>query len=244
MSKETSYHSPLTAEQEKAADQLKTLRYWLATEDIYTSTYVREWLERTPVEEAADVLARIAENAQPEPHSLWYMFSRGFTMMFTTSEIISDKSPAGRKAGIRAALLLADMDDPRCLPPLARAFETTAFWEGKYQEAIEETLLRFLSEAVERPDIVQFDGDATSMALQFLSLRLLAVQIWQSGRGRKELSTRRANLLIATIQCQNVFNEALDGKLIGSIIEAKAATPNRDRVKQAAIALLENPPPY
>jgi hypothetical protein len=236
MNEETPYDSPPSAGQQRAADQLKTLRYWLATEDIYTSTYVREWLERTPLEEAAGILAGIAEYAQPEPHSFWYMFSRGFTMMFTTSEIISDRSPAGRKAGIRAALLLADMDDPNCLPPLARAFETQAFWEGKYQEAIEEALIRFLSDADGRPDIAPFAADINNLALR----------IWQSGGGRKELSPRRANLLIAALHClKGIAGESeivLLSLLLRLIAATRTSTPNRARVQEAAIALLESAP--
>src|SRR5581483_9917628 len=96
--------APNAKEQEKLPDKLQLLLYWLANEDIYTSPYVRNWLKRTPRDEAADILARIADYAQPESRSIVNMLVLGLVMMFTTSQVVLPKSPAGRKAGIRAAL--------------------------------------------------------------------------------------------------------------------------------------------
>ncbi len=47
----------------------ETLRYWLAQEDWYPSRYTQNFLVNNSVEVANETLARIASDAQPEPHS-------------------------------------------------------------------------------------------------------------------------------------------------------------------------------
>jgi hypothetical protein len=212
---------------ERRAEELSTLKYWLANEDVYTSNYVRKWLERTPSKEAADTLDTIAQYAGPEPHSLWWMLFHGLTAMLTTAEIISEKSPAGRKAGIRAATLLAGLHDPRALPLLIRAFETHWFWEGKYQVAIESALLRFFSEAPADLDLTPYREH----------LQKLADRIWQIGRGRTELTSRKADLLIALLHRLAPMNGEAVTALLQTIVTSEARTPQRNRVKLAAIAL-------
>lgn len=217
---------------QKRADELSTLQYWLANEDVYTSAYVRKWLERTPPDEAADTLASIARYARPEPHSLLWMLFHGLTATLTTAEIISENSPAGRKAGIRAAILLASLNDSRALPPLARVFETHWFWESKYQAAIEGALLRLLTEVPGDTDLRPYRED----------LLQVAGRIWQVGGGRAELSARRADLLIALLQRLAPITGEAEAALLKTIVSAEARTPQRSRVKEAAAKLLTAPP--
>ena len=108
------------------------LRYWLVNEDWYMSRHTREWLERTPPDEAADLLARIAQDANPEPRSAWSMFLTGIASSgFSPSNAIAGKGPDERKAGTRAALMLANLNDARCVAPLVRVFETNGLWQNK-----------------------------------------------------------------------------------------------------------------
>ena len=211
----------------KRAEELNTLRYWLANEDIYTSAYVRKWLERTPREAAVDTLAEMARTARPESHSLLRMMFHALTAMLTTAEIISDNSPAGRKAGIRAAMLLAGMNDPRALPPLARVLETHWFWEGKYQAAIEAALLRLLADVPETLDLSPYRTD----------LRKIVEDLLQFGHGKQEISSRRADLLIAALKRLAPIAEETDFSLLQKIASAQVRTPQRTRVKEAASAL-------
>jgi hypothetical protein len=174
--------------EQKRAEELSTLQYWLANEDVYTSAYVLKWLERTPGDVAADMLAVIAKNARPESRSLWWMMFHGLASMLTTAEIISENSPAGRKAGIRAAMLLAHRGDLRALAPLVRVFEPHWFWRSKYQDSIEASLLHLLSHAPEETDWTPYRTD----------LRTLAEAIRRSGRKQQKLSVRQSDLLTAT----------------------------------------------
>ncbi len=213
-------------------DQLQILRRWLANEDIYTSEVVRDWLQRTQPHEAADSLARIAETAYPDPHTLGFLLFHGYMTVFTTSEIVTPRSPAGRRAGVRAALLLAKQNDARCLLPLIRVFETYWFWEGKYQEDIESALLQFLTDAADSPEIIPCTADIVD----------LVRRNWKSGGGHRELSSRRTDLLIAALQCLKATAnqpESPSRKLIHSIARTKARTPNRRRASEFAAALLE-----
>jgi hypothetical protein len=219
-----------TKPQHRLPERLRTLNYWLATEDVYTSDYVRNWLKRTPPHEAMNVLARIAENASPEPHSVLYSAYRGCLMIFTTSEAVSEKGPAGRKAGVRAALLLAQHNDARCLPPLIRVFETHWLWIGKYQEDIEAALLRFLRDAGDRPEIRRYTGE----------LRRLAERLWRIGGGRRELSARHADLLEAILHSLRHDAEEPDLALLRTLAASRATSPNRSRVCAAAAALLHD----
>ena len=209
-------------------EHLRTLHYWLANEDVYTSDYVRNWLTRTPPRQAMDTLARIAENARPEPHSMLYAIFRGMLMIFTTSETVSETGPAGRKAGLRAALLLAQHGDVRCIAPLVRVFETGWLWPGKYQEDIETALTRFLSASGDQPEVRRYADD----------LRRLAERLWRSGGGRRELPEPHALLLIAILNSLRHGAEESDIALLRSIAGARPARPHRARVTAAASALL------
>ncbi len=224
---------PLAAHGEdarKRAEERSTLQYWLANEDVYTSAYVRKWLERTPPEEVADTLAQIAEYAHPESRSFFSMFFHGLISMLTTAEIISEKSPAGRKIGIRSAMLLANLNDPRALAPLVRVFETHWFWRGKYQSAIEAALLHLLAGAPEGLDWTPYRAD----------LRAVAENIQQISKGRQELTVRQANLLIGALRHMATVAGETEISLLKTIAFAEARTPLRIRVKEAAEALLQN----
>jgi len=212
-----------------STEELTTLQYWLANEDVYTSDYVRKWLERTPPERAADTLASIAQYAQPESHSFWWMMFHGLTTMLTTAEIISENSPAGRKMGVRAAMLMANLHDPRACAPLVRVFETHWFWEGKYQAAIETALLRLLAD----PESV-LNG-----SLSHSDLRELAARIWRTGNHRQELSSRRSDLLIAALHRLKPIVEESDTTLLKSLASAKTLLPQRRKVQEAAASLLK-----
>lgn len=215
---------------QKPPEDLRTLLYWLANEDIYTSPYVRNWLKRTPREEAADVLAHISEYAQPESRSFFHQGFLGLLMMFTTAEVVTKKSPAGRKAGTRAAMLLANRNDLRSLAPLVRVFEPDWFWAGKYQAAIETALLQLLSEAEGQPEIRAHAED----------LRNLANRIWRSGPRRADLSPRLTDLLLATLRLLKEIDGETDLALLKSLTEAKATQPNRARIKATATELLNS----
>jgi len=212
----------------RRADERTTLQYWFANEDIYTSAYVRKWLERTPSDEVGDVLAGIAQYALPEPHSLLWMVFHALTAMLTTAEIISEKSPAGRKSGIRAAMLLANLGDLRALAPLVRVFEPHWFWKGKYQEGIEAALLHLLSHTPDTTDWTPYRSD----------LHTLVNSVRQMGRGRQELSTRQTDLLIIALKRLASAADAEATALLQTIASADARTPQRTRVQEEARKLL------
>lgn len=211
----------------KRAEERTNLQYWLANEDLYMSSWVRKWLERTPPEEAEAMLAEIAEMAQPESHSLLRMYFHGLISMLTTAEIISEKSPAGRKAGTRAAMMLANRGDLRALAPLVRVFEPHWFWKGKYQEAIEAALLHLISHAPEETDWTPHHSD----------LRTLAEAVWQIGGGRQELSARQADLLLAALRPLRSGSATATASLLKTISSADVRTPQRRRVREAVAAL-------
>src|SRR5690242_12732445 len=99
----------------------RDLRYWLTNEDWYMSSHTRRWLESTQLQEAADLLARIAEDANPEPRwGLSAFLSVLAVSGFSFTGAIAGKGPQIRKAGIRAALMLANLNDLRSIPPLVR----------------------------------------------------------------------------------------------------------------------------
>ncbi len=184
-------------------------------------------MEREPRKEVAEMLTKIANVANHEPHTLWTLLFNSFVGVFTTSEVVTEHSPAGRKAGIRAALLLASWNDPRSLKPLALAFETDWFWQGSYQDAIETALHRFLS-----------NPDNHDLEIQSEPLRILAQRVWRSGGVGRELAPRRADIIQYILKILSKMDEPANVKLIQAIAVSKARTPNRSRVKAAASRLL------
>ncbi len=209
------------------------LRYWLANEDWYISQYARQWLLRTPPQEAADVLARIAEDAQAEPRSFFSVAATVIaTSGFATSTGIAGEGPDARRAGTRAALMLANLQDARCLPPLVRVFHTGGFLQSKYREMIEAALLRFLTEAEGRADVLPFVSD----------IRSLAEGIWGRENERHDLSPAFKNLLIVALRWLQAANGEADRALLTAIATRAVADKqtNRQEAKQIAAGLLSS----
>ncbi len=210
--------------------RLHKLLYWLANEDVYTSDYVRGWLERMPPREVADDLLLIATYAQPEPHSLWHAIWRGVIMLLATTDSVSETGPAGRKAGTRAALLLANRNDPHAVAPLVRVFEPQGMWTGRYQNAIEAALHRLLSNPVRQSEVLEY-ADA---------LRTLIAKIRRSA-GKTDLSSSLADLLIAALRHLRTASAEQDAALLNSIAAEQTTKPNLARVQRAAIVLRRQP---
>ena len=161
------------------------LRYWLANEDWYMSRYTRDWLDRTPRDRAVDVLAGIAEGADREPRSV---FAAGLLLMawFSISGSVSS-GPNVRKAGTRAALMLAKLDDSRAIPALARVYSASGRRQGKYHELVEAGLAGILSRKAGDAEIVGYRGIVQERA----------EGVWKTFDRRRDLSAGAADLLIA-----------------------------------------------
>lgn len=191
------------------------------------SRYTREWLERTPPDQAAEALARIAERAQAEPHSLVNQFVGMLTAAFATSPNLEGGRVA-RRVGTRAALALASLDDARSIPPLVRVFEPKPLWQGKYQELVEKALAALLSQLVGRPKLHPYADD----------LRKLVQRIWNTGRPAQNLSEGVVEVLIAALRCLHALGEPSDLTLLQSIAAGAETNPGRRRVQEAVQALL------
>ncbi|MES2459931.1 MAG: hypothetical protein V4671_05050 [Armatimonadota bacterium] len=208
------------------------LRYWLANEDWYMSRYTREWLERTPPEIAADTLAAIAEDAVAEPRAPWAIVATVVASAgLATSDGIGGKGPGSRKAGTRAALILAERGDSRAIPPLVRVFSTGGFLQSKYQSQIETALAKLLESADAPSGLPTYAGD----------IRTLAECIWQSGE-RQDLSPAHADLLLAAIRTLDAIGGPAELAIIRAIAESTAGNvarqPQRARVKAVAENLI------
>jgi predicted nucleic acid-binding protein len=204
------------------------LRYWLANEDWYMSRYTREWLQRTPSDEATDTLAAIAEDAVAEPRAPWAVMATVVASAgLATSDGIGGKGPGARKAGTRAALLLAERNDPRCIPPLVRVFSTGGFLQSKYQSQIESALLRVLSSQDMKQSLTPYAPD----------IRELVERIWKNGE-RRDLPAAQADLVIAAIHFLYNVSGTENTELVRGIASRHTANtarqPHRARVKQAA----------
>jgi hypothetical protein len=204
------------------------LRYWLANEDWYMSRYTREWLQRTPGDEASDTLAAIAVDAVAEPRAPWAVMATVVASAgLATSDGIGGKGPGARKAGTRAALILAELNDLRCISPLVRVFSTGGFLQSKYQSQIESALFQVLSGIENTHDSARYTPD----------VRELVERIWKSGE-RRDLSPAHADLVIAGIKfLHNVGgpdNLATVHAIISDQSASAARQPQRARVKQAA----------
>jgi hypothetical protein len=207
------------------------LEYWLANEDWYRSRFTRDWLARTPREKAVEVLARLVEGADPEPRSLWAIFLAGFASSgFAPSSSVAGKGVRIRKIGVRAALMLADLNDSRCVAPLARVFETNRVWQNKYHELIETALQRFLGSTTGVP------GDAA--AAYAADLRALAARLWESGHGRSDLTQANAELLVAVLRRLHADGDETGVALLRSITDFRATRPNQRWVQDHVRVLL------
>lgn len=193
------------------------LRYWLVNEDWYMSRHTREWLEATPADEAADLLARVAQDAQPEPRSAWSMFITGFASAgFAPSNAIAGAGPNNRKSGIRAAVMLGNQGDFRALVPLLRVFEPDPRWQNKYQRQIADALIELLSAAP--------DAESRRFAPE---IRALADRIWRFGAPKRDLPDPLTDVLLAALR----WLAAIDPSAAEAVLVASAETPNRSRVR-------------
>lgn len=162
----------------------ETLRYWLAQEDWYPSSYTQKFLDTNSGEVVGDTLARIAGDAEPEPHSYG-------ALLYTAFATIGFMPSAGgkilrRKAGVRAALLLAERNDARCVPALIRVFETEGVWQNKYHEQIVSALTRYFADAAD-------GGEETGYVTEVAGL---VARIWEHAQNT-DLSPSLARLLLS-----------------------------------------------
>jgi hypothetical protein len=229
----------VTTTAENATEQAAgDIRYWLANEDWYPSAYTRAWLERTPPDVAADILAQIAEDADLEARSSWSIFLMIFAVAgFSPSNAIAGKHPDDLKAGIRAALLLAGMNDARAIPPLVRVYETDSLRQSKYQEKIEPALTRVLNHvlsAANDHEIHQYADD----------IRQLTARAWGFGGGRRELPPGTTELLLTALRWLGRSRTEGDARLLRFIAASQGRKPNRIRVKEVTDGLLNSQEEY
>ncbi len=189
---------------EEAAAVHQALRYWLATEDVYISPYVREWLAKTDRCAAVDTLFGFALHAASEPRSIFRMMINGYMVVFSSSEIVRDNTPGARKAGKRAALLLASMGDLRSLQPLVNAFEAHWFWQGSYQTEIEKALLKLLSNL----------PPSANLSAQMDNLVKLANIIWKL---KSRITERQAEILIQILPLLRANGSVTDMAILKKI---------------------------
>lgn len=211
------------------------LRHWLASEDVYMSQHTRQWLERTAPPEAADILARIAQDANREARGSWTRMLSDFAgVLFLPSGTLANKGFNVRKAGLRAALMLADRNDPRCIAPLARAFQTASEKQTKYQKATEAALIRCLARAAASHGEA---AEGTPPPCAAPDLRALAERIWNSGGIRRDLPRVFSDVLLLAIGLARRWGGEPDIALLQSIagtdLKNPSRVPNRARVKEA-----------
>jgi hypothetical protein len=194
----------------------ETLRYWLAQEDWYPSRYTQNFLNTNPADVANETLARIAEDAQPEPHSYG-------ALLYTAFATIGFMPSAGgkvlrRKSGVRAALLLAERNDGRCVPALIRVFETEAVWQNKYQEQIVTGLTRYLAKTTD-------DGNTVSYTEEVAEL---IARIWNHAQ-KRDLSPSLARLLLSAASYLRA--PGANHAILRTIAESEPPRPIRREVR-------------
>lgn len=197
----------------------ETLRYWLAQEDVYPSRYTQNFLRNTPETEANDTLTGIAFDAEPEPHSY-------LAMLYTAFATVGFMPSAGgriprRKAGVRAAMLLADRNDYRCVAPLVRVFETDAVWQNRYQTQIVSALTHFFAGNAGRISLPEVTRDAERVA----------GRVWNHAP-RRDLPPAWARLLVAALRFVRAIH--IESDILQSIATANVShLPNRVLVREA-----------
>ena len=205
----------------------ETLRYWLAQEDVYPSRYTQNFLRNTARNDANDTLASIAADADAEPHSYFALLYSAFaTIGFMPSA--GGKIPR-RKAGVRAALLLSDRNDIRCVAPLVRVFETDPVWQNHYQAQIVSALSHFFANNAGKLLVPEIVKDAEH----------LAAHVW-SHAPRRDLPPAWARLLSNVLRFVRAAHAG--GDLLQTVTATNYATfPNRAAVRETALALLDKP---
>ena len=198
------------------------LRRWFVNEDIYLSAFTRKWLEQTPTQEAADMLARIAGDAALEGLSPLALAARSFALSgFTPSLAVAGGGVYDRKAGIRAALLLASLKDARALTPLARLWSVNPLNQSKYHDQIESALLQLLSE----------DFAADELRPHADALADLARRIWNVGFPNRDLTSQRAALIRAILDNLSRADADAARSFAGFVTEKPSRRRNRASVQ-------------
>lgn len=209
-------------------EEYEELEYWLSNEDWYKSRFTQNWLKRTPPEVAVEVLAPLAAKADLEPRNPWAMFVRGFVASgFSATSAIAGQKIRLRRAGVRAALLLAELNDARAIPALTRVFEANRNWQHKYQELIEDALIQFLS-----------TGENIARASPYAGhLRDLAQRIWESSSDRRDLSHRYMEVLLSLVRALHQIGGDEYWSFLKGIAQPEAQAPNRRRVQEVISGL-------
>ena len=203
-----------------ATETESQLRRWFVHEDIYLSAFTRQWLERTPPDEAADLLAHIAQDAQLEGLSLLALLARSFALAgFSPSLAIAGGGVYARKAGIRAALLLASLNDARALTPLARLWSVNPLNQSKYHDKIEWSLVVLLSD----------DFTPDELRLHVPAVADLARRVWNVGLPRRDLTPQRAALIRAALTSV----ARTDANAAHSLADFLTATPSPRKTRAA-----------
>lgn len=199
------------------------LRRWLIHEDVYLSRHTREWLKTTPPEVAADMLARIAQDAALESAHPVALFLRGFVLAgFTPSMAILGGSVYDRRAGIRAAILLGRLGDPRAIEPLSRLWTDNRIIKSKYHNDFEAILIHLLRH-ITPEEIVPY-ADALYDLLR---------RIWKS-RPYRDLTASETELLLAGLGALPAAARTENAALRSLLNASAAAQPNRKRIQEAA----------
>lgn len=176
------------------------------------------------------MLAKIAEDAQPEVKNYLAKVLSGLAAIgFMPS---ANNKITQQKAGTRAALMLVERNDPRCLAPLLRLYETEPFWQNKYQEQIETSLIDYLGTAgAEQPEAQQHVN----------AVRQFTEQLWKKSVGKRDISLARANLLLAALHfLQHQSSTAANATLLEMIRKEKIPnhTSRRFQVQKHILAAL------
>ncbi len=210
----------------------KELRHWLSIEDWYPSAYTRSFLERTPKEEAADLLAHIAQDADCETPTLWWAIIMAFMASgFTTSAGVMGRRSTDIKAGIRAALLLASLNDPRSIAPLARVWQSVSWKQSKYQDDVEAALIRMLRFASESGYPYRYSPDVSH----------LVSRIWEA-HPRGDLTMKQTDLLLAALHYLAAQDEEENHAAVEYVTNQAAKGANRILVRDTARTLLAGKP--
>ena len=106
---------------------------------------------------------------------------------FSPSNGVAGGGPTARKAGVRAALMLADLGDRRAIVPLVRTLTGRSLWRSPYAALIETALAKLLTQAA--PDTVREYAPSLETLWDFL---------WNENR-RRDLASSRADLLITLL---------------------------------------------
>jgi hypothetical protein len=209
------------------------LRHWLANEDWYPSRHTQAWLSRTDPDVAADILASLAERADLESRNPAVQFIATFAAGFSPSGTIGGEGAIDRKAGIRAALMLAEMGDVRSVPPLVRIFEPYETRQSKYQAQIEKLLGGIFTQAAQNStsEIVAVCADPA---------RTLAERIWNE-RTNRDLTPVLADLLYSVARFLLATGNEQNRTVVQRIAENNATKPQRRNAQDQIRLLLQKP---